>query len=630
MKPIEFADQQELAKKIARSLVNATSPACWQVVLPPGFSDEQYFAEQLLEALRNLVSNRDIACVHADALRGRDGYARTLAQSWGVEIDPDASDALQTVLGRLTAHRPGIQILTHFHKIVRTLDAQVLGDLRAAEQGPACRLRTVTLTPLPYSELKERWRHEGVAFSVSDYGDTHHEFRPLPLAPELLSPLLAASGMPPKLIDFALRLTGGYPAPLKALIDRWEAEGRAVPAPRLLELLRSTVEQRLVRLSEWLDRSGETRFCGYVCDLYHGLDIENAHIHLSLHPWREVLLAHGGLRAEAVGASAATRLAKFAQSAPDDAPRRDLWRRGRELYRLRRFSEVARLLDGAPKLTLRPHIRLLSLHAKIMALLTGGASEASPADADWQQLISLLEQARAAAAGSPDRELLEPRYLDLLTPACKVLQAIKAGPRPVDILAGLHGQSDSPDSAAFLLTLCLDAGRRMVGPSAAMKLVLELPEQIFRCWAFVAIGINYYASPGNCDVVWAMADAEWCARGGGRPPLKRAGLGEEFSSFSAFAFFALAEHQRRGLPSELAPETDFTALDRSLSYFDKRKDFAHAVATANERERNNYFQLIERWLDAFCAVCHGGLRRADLAARADPLPLIAEDGALVG
>lgn len=625
---IEFADQQALAEKIARSVAHANNPACWQVVLPPGFADEQLFTEQLLAALRGLAPARSIACVHADAVRGRDGYARALAACWKMPLDPEAPDALQTVLGGLTARRPGIQVLTHFHKIVRTLDAQVLGDLRAAEQGPACRLRTVTLTPLPYSELKERWRHEGVAFSVSDYGDTHHDLHPLPMNFEKLRPVLAAREMPQKLIDFALCLTGGYPAPLKALFDRWEAEHRPAPRPEICELLRHTAEQRLDRFAEWLDRAGEARYCGYVCDLYHGLDVENARIHLSLHPWRGMLMGSDGLRAEAAGSCAAMRLAKVAQNSSDEAPRRDVWRRGRELYRLRRFVEVARLIEAAPGLTLRPHLRLLFLHAQIMALLTGG--DGSPMDANWGKIVLLLEEAQSVGAKSLDSELLQPRYLELLTPARAVVKAIAAGRRPVDILGGLRGNSASPEAAAFVLTLCLAAGKRITGPSAALKLVFELPEQIFRCWAFLALGANYYSAPADDDEIWNAADAEWTARGIGRSPLQRVAPGEEFASFSAFTFFALAKYRLQKRPLELAPESDFDALDRSLSYFDKRKDFAHAVATANEKDRKNYFALIERWLNAFCIACPGDLTQNDLAARADPLPLIAEDGAVVG
>lgn len=627
---IKLFNQEVLAERIAKSLSQPIGSACWQVVMPPGLANENDFAEEILGALRKLEPARNIACVHADVFYDRDEYARTLALSWGMDIDVDAPNALQNVLGRLTEAKPGVQILAHFHKIVSNLDAQVLGDLRAAEQGPACRLRTVTLTSLPYSELKERWRREGVAFSVSDYGDTHHELRPMPLERDGLQLLLAALEMPQKLIDFALRLTGGYPAPLEALVARWELEGRPHLKPEVRALLRRTVEQRLDRFTSWLDRPGEFRFCSYVCDLHHGLDVENARIQLSLHPWQHVILAPQGLRAEAVGTSAATRLARLAQDAPDDGPRRDLWRRGRELYRMGRFAEVASLTDAAPGLSLRPHLRLLSIHAQIMAELTGGANESSPADADWKRLTLLLEEARAVATPMSDRDILESRYVELLTPSRHVVQALAAGPRPVDILAGLRGSSASPESAAFFLTLCLQGGRRIAGPSAAMKLVFELPEQIFRCWAFVALGINYYEVPDYGDEVWALADTEWTTRRERRSALGRSEVGKEFSSFSAFAFFALSHYRQQNRPAELAPEPDFAALDRSLSHFDKRKDFAHAVATANEKERTNYFQLIERWLDAFCAACPGGLTRAVLAARTDPLPLVAEDGALLG
>lgn len=625
---IEFANEHGLADKIARSLTHPDNSGCWQVVLPPGFADEQGFADRLLSAVLRSAPKTLVARVHADAVHGRSGYARALAKSWNIPLDIDAPDALQTVLGRLVAHRPGIQILTHFHKIVRTLDAQVLGDLREAEQGPARRLRTVTLTPLPYSELKERWRYDGVAFSVSDYGDTHHREDPIPQPFDELRLQLAKRSVPEKLIEFALRVTGGYPAPLMAMLDRWEAEQRPSPKSTVCDLLRNTAEQRLHRFAAWLDRAGEARYCTYVCDLYHGLDVENARIHLSLHPWHQLLLGREGLRAEGVGASASTRLATMAQDNPNESQSRDLWHRAQTLYGLGHYGEVVRLLAPAPGLMLRPHLRLLSVHAEIMALLTGSVSEGSPADADWKRLILLLEQAKEQSVGLLDGELLMPRYSELLNTARDVVRSLAIAPRVVDVLSGLQGDCDAPGSAAFLLVLCLAAGKRMTGPSAALKVVVELPEQIFRCWAFVALGLNYYAAPAGCDETWNAADTEWRARGANREALKRAQHNHRFPSFSAFAFFALAERARSG-KCMAAPEIDFNALDRSLSYFDKRKDFAHAVATANERDRKNYFSMIERWLDAFCAACPAGCSRIELTARADPLPLIAEDGALL-
>lgn len=626
---IRFAEQDQLVAKIARSLTHSDNSACWQIVLPPGFIDEQSFVGELLTALQKRAPDARMACVHADAVVGRDAYARALAESWKIPLEPTAPDPLQTLLGRLSPRHPGIQILTHFHKIVRTLDMQVLGDLREAEQSPGRRLRTVTLTPLPYSELKERWRSEGAAFSVSDYGDTHQLENPAPLSLDALRKTLVTHGLPTKLVEFVLCVTGGYPAPLQAMIERWEAEDRPPPKPAFIELLRQVAEQRFDRFVAWLDRGGESRYCAYVSDLYHGIEVGNARIHLSLHPWREVLFGPESLRSQAVGMVAATRLAKLAQNALDAEPGRALWHRARELYRMSRYVEVARMLDAAPALALRAHLRLLSLHARIMAVLIGGINEGSPADADWKQLIFLLEQAQIEGGKTLDAELLLPRYTELLTTARDVVKALAAGPRPVDVLGGLRGDGAAPASAVFLIILCLKAGSHMTSPSAALKVVFELPEQIFRCWAYSALQLNFYSAPGGSKDNWHSADAAWRSGGIDRSPLERSLPGKEFRSFAAFAFFALAEHAKRGGDAPQAPEPDFAALDRSLSHFDKRKDFAHAVATANEKERRNYFSMIERWLDAFCAVCPPGCSRLELSARVDPLPLVAEDGVLI-
>jgi hypothetical protein len=624
---IAFANQDCLADKIARSLTAPENSGSWQVILPPGFANEQSFVDQLLTAIRQRSGNCLVACVHADSVQGRDDYARLLARNWGIPVPSGSSDTLQALLGRLSSHRPGIQVLTHFHKIVRTLDAQVLGDLRESEQGPARRLRTVTLTPLPYAELKERWRSQGVAFSVSDYGDTHHREDPVPQPSTALRSQLQQFGFPERLIGFSLCVTGGFPAPLQAMLDRWHAEQKPAPTPSVCEILRQSAEERLQRFAAWLDREGESRYCAYVCDLYHGLEVDNARIHLQLHPWRRVLLGPDGLLSEGMGACAAKRLAILAQQKPDESVSHDLWRRARTLYYLGRYREADRLVSSAPGLMLRPHLRLLVLHAKIMDAITGAVTEGSPADADWKAIVALLQQAKSEGDKTIDAVLLAPRYQELSTFANDMVSAIKLGRRVVDNLVGMQSTISAPESAALLLTLCLAAGERMAGPSAALKLVLELPEQVFRCWAFVSLGVNFYKTPEGCDEVWALADQEWKKRGTERGDLARSRPSEIFPSFSAFAYFVHAQQSLRG--GGLAPEPDFDALDRSLSGFGTRNRFAHAVATANDRERNKYFSLIQRWLDAFCAACPNGPNRSEIGARADPLPLIAEDGALL-
>jgi hypothetical protein len=624
---ITFANQEQLADKIARSLTDPDNSGSWQVILPPGFADEQSFADQVLTAIRRRSGNCLVACVHADSFQGRDDYARLLARKWGVSVPPGSSDMLQALLGRLSSHRPGIQVLTHFHKIVRTLDAQVLGDLRESEQGPARRLRTVTLTPLPYTELKERWLSQGVAFSVSDYGDTHHREDPVPQTSDALRSQLKQFGFPERLVEFSLCVTGGFPAPLQAMLDRWHAEQKPAPTPAVCEMLRRSAEERLQRFAAWLDREGESRYCAYVCDLYHGLEVDNARIHLELHPWRRVLLGPSGLLSEGTGACAAKRLAILAQQKPDDSVSRDLWRRARTLYYLGRYREAKRLVPSAPGLLLRPHLRLLALHASIMDAITAAITEGSPADADWTGIVSLLQQAKSEGEKSIDAVLLAPRYKELSTFANDMVSAIKVGRRVVDNLVGMNSTIPAPESAALLLTLHLTAGERITGPSAALKLVLELPEQVFRCWAFVALGVNFYSTPEGNNDVWELADQEWQNRGKKRTELTRSKSGEVFPNFSAFAYFALSFQSLRG--GNLAPEPDFDSLDKSLSSFVTRNNFAHGVTTADDRERNKYFFLIQRWLDAFCACCPGGASRSEIAARADPLPLIAEDGALL-
>ena len=133
---------------------------------------------------------------------------------------------------------------------------------------------------------------------------------------------------------------------------------------------------------------------------------------------------------------------------------------------------------------------------------------------------------------------------------------------------------------------------RISGDTPACQAALPLLEQIFRAWAFVSLGINYYVAPFGHEEIWKQVEPFF------KGMLRRPIPGEEFSSFEAFAYFSITLHQcAHSDQGDLRPEADQKALARSLGVLDVRRDLAHAVALVNPKLRRNYFEVADRWLD---------------------------------
>src|SRR5262249_40244437 len=167
--------------------------------------------------------------------------------------------------------------------------------------------------------------------------------------------------------------------------------------------------------------------------------------------------------------------------------------------------------------------------------------------------------------------------------------------------------------------------RAIAGNTSACQAVLALPEQIFRVWAFWRLGLNYYKAPAGHDEVWEDVKRKWRY---GNPRIPQAG--EEFPSFSLFAYFALAQLFRIS-PNDTttAPEPDFQSLDKAQSTLEGRNDSAHALSAINAKFRSKYFDLIDRWLDSLFCACPERVSLEELLAVIEPLPIVDENGSVI-
>lgn len=246
---------------------------------------------------------------------------------------------------------------------------------------------------------------------------------------------------------------------------------------------------------------------------------------------------------------------------------------------------------------------------------------------DWENACRTLRVAEGRIPEwrleSEETERIKGRYVEMLR-FCQIIQEGKrAHARVVDVLLGMRGVGAPPNrrAALTLLVAHLAYDARIPGDTFACQAALPLLEQIFRAWAFVGLGVNYYSAPEGCDEIWAKVAPFFDGQ------LRRPTPGDEFPSFESFAYFCILLHQGTHADKvELRPEVDPKALERSLGVLELRRDLAHALALVNPKLRRNYFEITERWLACLLRCEPSVGTREELLAVLEPLPLLTPDG----
>lgn len=642
---VDFRDQAAHVERIAADLVGQ-HPSCWNVVLPPGFGEER-FVEQLAKCLRNRAEPSRLAVRGADQTnKNIVSFVQALHAQWADLPDwprplhKQADIYLDRVLSLLRDDpRPLILILKRFHRVLDSLDEWVLGVLHEEEE--ARRLHTVTITPLPYEHLKKRWKSRNHFFCNSLYGSARHKsFIPECSTIEEVLPLAESLNIGTHVAEYAHRLTGGCAEPLGAILEWWVNMNRPqqfTPAIRE-EMLRLAGDQ-LARFVKWLDPVEDGTYRDHVIDLYHGINTDQAREAFYIHPWRDIVLDEEWLRAEALGAAALNAALRdpCANGKTSHSPWYEVREHARRLYERGQYVTAEHVLEMLRVHRLRPHDRILQAHAAIMVELSGRrGNELFGGHINCPQLRHAIHEAREALATTPqemlpgDRQKIEGRYRQLegvvaaIGTAGSVTGRFQS--RIADVLAGFAGeQHKNVQIAALALLVQAEAGKRISGLGTACQFVLALPEQIFRIWALWALGLNYYDAPAVDEFVWKTVANEWPQVHG---RLQRAAPGQEFPNFYVFTFYAIACFQALPLEKQVAtPEAGFKDLQRALSAFEPvRTGCAHGFYLPSKRQKQAYFELIDRWLTSLLAVCPNSVTREELLEIAEPLPLVNLDG----
>ncbi|WP_433935292.1 hypothetical protein AB3662_11350 [Sorangium cellulosum] len=627
--------QAELVVEVVDGLVHPTASSSYNLVVPPGFG-ENAIAKQIAERLAAVTPRPLVAVLAPDTVKGVDDYLTLLHDQWSdvVHLPPQRSDAaadarLKRFLHTLPTGRPVVQIIKRFHRFLDSLDRFVLGTLRDAENARC--LRTVTISPFGYDELKKRWERAGQILLASDYGDTHSMRQvDAPSEEELRELCRSQKPAPMHVIELASDLTGGYPEPFRAVVERWIRMKEPELTANVRRALREEAVQRMGPLVRKLDRPKEQRYRDSVVDLYQGSEETDALQTLAHHPWKNILLKEDALRAEALGEAAVRGAIEDAVNEHRESSYpRILFERARTFYQRKKYDVALGMLEAVHRSTSPGNVRLLEVHARVMAILYASNEGEPGMDTDWGKLRMAVEDASKVLAAlsvrATDADRVKERYREIQALSSRVQGSLRGGNvRIVDTLAGFRGDDPDPRTAALLLLLKLEAARAIAGDALACMSVLALPEQIFRVWALWALKLDYYRAPDGADETWQRAEAAWP-----HGTLTRTTPGDQFASFEAFAYFALARWMDR--PDVTAPEHDFKALNKAFSVHSFRRDAAHALTHTTAKAREQLFALIDRWLEALLARCdvHEEFTRAELFAQVEPLPILDDDGSFL-
>jgi len=575
-----------------------------------------------------------VAVISADHIRTPESYGLELFRQWkscGADLPalPVGGNTLTRItqfLDLLPSSRPAIQVITRFHKILDVFDASFLGDLRDRER--ASLVRSVCVSPHGYDELRQRWRQHGHFFCNSDYGWSHHVELVTPLNADEAVKMAASTGIPEHIARLIVVWTGAYPEPFECVAQSWIRSGRPKPSSRVQADLRGEAQKSLKRFVKWLDPGENTIYRDAVLKLQTDPEQEEALLLLERHPWKELLLTNRRLRAEQLAGTVVSEYLKPGGYRDTDL---DLWNKGAALYRGWRFAMAKKLLSmrlaagGLPG-----YLTVLNAHCTVMTEMFGGDSEAPMADCNWETTKSALNQMRGQVRNwrlQPEhQERLLARYEDLMRFCGIVQKAELVSTRVVDVLLGLRGGNGELDrrAAITLLVAHFTYDSRIPGDTQACQAALPLLEQVFRAWAFVALGINYYEAPTGNEGCWASV--ERCFN----TPVRRPDAGTAFPSFECFAYFAILLHEKLSPDAKaLRPEVDCKALERSLSVLDVRRDLAHSLALVNPTSRRKYFEIMERWIECLLSCDPTMGTREELLSAVEPLPLISPEGQFV-
>jgi hypothetical protein len=643
-------DAAQVTEMVVQDLVRepVSGAKSWNVAVPPCFG-EAHFVQELLSGLRTHSSTPLVALIEPDAVSDVDGLVRNLHGVWRREVLPEipiegmnCHEILTNVIfGNLPRNRRAVIVFSRFHKLLQFADTWILGALRTAERDR--NLRILTTTPMTLDAMQRLDSNLRSKLTISNFGDTHSKRVVSVPGWELCSAAFAESGLSEEDGRWIYDASGGYPECVNAVVEAvrngLKVETNSAVGMRQVHTI---IDDKLAKVVDSLRKESSRTYFDALVDLYHGVDREKSQLVLRTHDWREILLdEHGELRSERLGVVAGQEAFRLAiESGEIVRTVEGVVGVAEQMYRGRQYANAdAFLRQHRALIEAEPRIAVLASHAQLMAILYRG--EGLGEDTDWCELRARAARATERLNGLPKNamkpiagELLRQRYAELSDVAEKMTNAIDSlgdgeDARIVEFLTDQRNPAGRNEFlAALLLVLRYEAGFRCHGATAACQTVLPLPEQAYCLWACWAAGVRRDEGADPSASEWTDVEEAWKNAGGS--DFRRIDGRGRFTSFRAFAMYALARYLRcpssRGNP----PEAALAELNGCLRFFEAvRNGRAHTLSITRKQTRDDFFTLIERWLDAALSVCPASVTRAQLADLVSPLPILNEHGALV-
>ena len=561
------------------------------VLVAPPLTDPEYVFKKLNDVSFYEQCDLDpekfaVAYLRQVSYQTSEEFVRRVMKMWDVNVDADdveyqndALDILQDAIEILEEQgRTPVILLPQFHKAIEKLTWSLGARLREMEINYG--LCTVVELPVPLSRLRGRWEMnpEKETFICSDFGQGHSMILLSGYQRDEVQTLVEQSDIPQKYLqDYLEKIqlwSGGIPALVSWLI-RVAQRSKSIEDFEIVARKGSVEQCR--RFLNWLDAPGEDYYKRRISSIWQEVASDEERTEVRDHDWKDVLIDRDGhVCSAAIG---------FACS---------------------------NIIGGNCKQSLAYISNAVTegIIAKVDALVNG-LSEACRTEESLKYILVTIPVWRLAYGFSPDWVSIEKASKraenqldrDENISAKNLASALKSwhnfakgindfnrlvdnnkekGWRLTDSLSGRGKGKDSPLAAIQLVLYRLYEADKIKDSNAALKSVLEIPEQILQIYCGRKLQIPVWEAPEFEDDVIEAVRELWEA-GKYRVPNKGSRLG-----FSDLLYIGWVLMSRLDQKDRLFQE--FSDINYwKLTYDEIRNQPAHSITFESKKQWQDFY-----------------------------------------
>jgi hypothetical protein len=592
--------QDETFSNLSKAICHSEFPQSQVVILPCCF-DEQKFSRSLADFIKEKNKELPIAEVSTKHIQNETNFLDRLRKAWAPVLGERMGD---DVFGSLRSEKPAILILRSFHNTPESIDVSFLEKLKGAED--ESKVRTVVISPLPYGDIKKYWRKQakeekltqGYKYYASNYGNTHHPtFLELPSVEECRD-FFGQQTSKASILDKLINISACYPLVLEAIFLDWKIQDEPEPDNEVQTKYKNLAKHHLNQFVESIANLTEPRYLNHILEF--SLGKREAMNDLHHHPFFDLIyqtVVGDGLpqlRAESLVQLSSkvlstlenqTFINSFRIKTKEDFERN--YRSGDYQIIIKYYSEILKVLQ--------PEQTILYYHASIMEKLSVQSIE-NIKQADWREIQSLLKKALSHLSEieliDSDREQLSKLYETLEKIAGKISSCRVE--RFVDSIAA--EKNISQDSVMFttLFSMQINICNPSNNAHLSKQVLLTLPEQLFRIYCLYFLDLDYYGHKVQDDEYKDAASSALPNPTASKHKNFLLEEGKKYPNFALFAWLANEKAKAKKLP--------FISDDFSKDwgvYQSFRIDKAHAWSHTPDKKVQNYYELCQKWVNAF-------------------------------